>query len=486
VIRVRATGRGSRDGRGDSGAIAVLVAILSIVLFGFAALVVDIGNAEEIKGQAENAVDAAALAGVQLLEADAPTTSEDQLATPVTAAVMNYIANNIKLPADAWSSCSDPQALVDAGSVNCISFAIPGDPLPAPNTGTYSDYEVRVQLPTKSVPTSFGELLGVSSIKVHPVSQAVAGQPPPSPCAACKPTLDAEGRPESKATIPPDVRAQIAALQLVHQQFVPGSCPAPGLYANQRITLGSCALGPGSYEFDNTVVVVKGTLALSSSNAADATTLIFSGTGTLQVLTGGQLDLNPANPASPSPISSPTAGVTPSPTAAASPTPSPTPAPESSAAAPVTSAPAGSVAGSAPAGSGPAGSVPVSSPVGSAPVSSPPVSSPPVSSPPVSSPVTSLPPPAGITGVALVFEDDQRSPFDLGDKFSITGSIYSPNQTWQVLSTECVSNVACVVTNGVLAVSRTDFTAGTTPFVEAVPPLASPTPVASTEPHLVK
>ncbi|MBV2235283.1 MAG: hypothetical protein KUL75_07020 [Sterolibacterium sp.] len=47
----------------ESGAVAVMVALLLVVLFGFAALAIDVGNAYLVRGQMQNAADAAAHAG---------------------------------------------------------------------------------------------------------------------------------------------------------------------------------------------------------------------------------------------------------------------------------------------------------------------------------------------------------------------------------------------------------------------------------------
>ena len=56
-----------RRGADDSGAVAIIVALFSVVLFGFAALVVDIGHADDVHLQGQSAVDAASLAGVRVL-----------------------------------------------------------------------------------------------------------------------------------------------------------------------------------------------------------------------------------------------------------------------------------------------------------------------------------------------------------------------------------------------------------------------------------
>ncbi|HZZ83143.1 MAG TPA: pilus assembly protein TadG-related protein [Anaeromyxobacteraceae bacterium] len=55
--------RGSRGRRPERGAVAVVVAILLTVLVAFAGLVMNVGHSRMVRGQLQNAVDAAALAG---------------------------------------------------------------------------------------------------------------------------------------------------------------------------------------------------------------------------------------------------------------------------------------------------------------------------------------------------------------------------------------------------------------------------------------
>ncbi|MGZ8757864.1 MAG: pilus assembly protein TadG-related protein, partial [Aeromicrobium sp.] len=52
-----------RDRRRDEqGAVAILVAVMTVMLFGIAALVVDLGQARVVRGEAQAASDASALA----------------------------------------------------------------------------------------------------------------------------------------------------------------------------------------------------------------------------------------------------------------------------------------------------------------------------------------------------------------------------------------------------------------------------------------
>jgi Flp pilus assembly protein TadG len=96
--------------RDDAGVIAIVVALFAVVLFGFAALVVDVGSAADVKAQAAAAADAGALAGVRTLASlvvtsPPPTTSalQDAIYDEVTGAV----ALNLHYQGQDWASCTD-------------------------------------------------------------------------------------------------------------------------------------------------------------------------------------------------------------------------------------------------------------------------------------------------------------------------------------------------------------------------------------------
>jgi hypothetical protein len=301
---VHVIGRISRNRRDDDGAVAVLVAILSIVLFGFGALVIDIGHAQVVRSQGQSAVDAASLAGVRVL-ANGGTTLE------VVAAVKSYVTENMGIPDDAWARCRDnpPLGFVAADTDEtdtCISTST------SPTPGITS-FQVRVKLPTQKVPATFGGLFGVSSIGISPVAQALSGQPLPPTCGPCEPILDNTGHPEVD-------QSQLTALRQEYQQMLPsdpdavppaesvdsnGCLTSPGLYAQPNfppvVTIGTdpafpvaCTLRPGLYVFDdvNLDVAAIASLAsvlagppLSSADPPQGTgvTLIFYGTATLTV-----------------------------------------------------------------------------------------------------------------------------------------------------------------------------------------------------------
>jgi Putative Flp pilus-assembly TadE/G-like len=285
----------------DSGAVAIIVALLAVTLFGFAALVVDIGNADSVHEQGQSTVDAAALAGVRTLAGGG---SEDD----VVNVVKQYVTAN--MGTTNWAGCTDPSPLVPAdtdASDTCISTKT------SPIAGIES-YQVRVKLPPKHVPSTFAGLFGVTSIAISPVAQALSGQPLPPECGPCDPALDeTTGQP-----IPPFVRPFALPDPATVTPAAPpgplaGGCPTPGLFTPDAFPTGvtvqstyACTLKPGLYVFDNTNFDVEAgaNIASYSSGGTDGlpigtgVTLVFYGTGTLTV--EGKIGIrNPGQPGQP-------------------------------------------------------------------------------------------------------------------------------------------------------------------------------------------
>ncbi|MGI8517426.1 MAG: pilus assembly protein TadG-related protein [Acidimicrobiia bacterium] len=125
----------------ERGAAIVLVAFALIFLCGMAAVVVDVGFARQVRRQAQNAADAGALAAVV-----------DYTGSPATenasrARALEYVEDN------GFSS---------ANSTVSASFL----------TNAAGDPYVRVTISNRSVPTSFGKIIGVSSLNVGAGSTA--------------------------------------------------------------------------------------------------------------------------------------------------------------------------------------------------------------------------------------------------------------------------------------------------------------------------
>lgn len=291
---------------------AILVAILSIVLFGFGALVIDIGHAQVVRSQGQSTVDAAALAGVRVL-ANGGTTVD------VVAAVKSYVKENMGITDGGWQGCNDPAALspqidTDVATDTCISI------LMSPTPGITS-FQVRVKLPTQHVPATFGGLFGVSSIGISPIAQALSGQPLPPECGPCDPALDeSTGQPQPQPAptgLPAVIRAMLPDPKLMPGDpgYVPPAgpldpngtgCPTtPGLFTPtdfpDGVTIATsppgavlCVLNPGLYVFDDVNLDVTALASLSSYQAGapvnpndppqgTGVTLVFYGTATLTV-----------------------------------------------------------------------------------------------------------------------------------------------------------------------------------------------------------
>jgi Flp pilus assembly protein TadG len=153
----------------EHGATMVLFTIVLVVLLGFAAIVVDLANGRQQKRLAQNSVDAVVFAAAQ----DLATYYTSPVATrqaQVTATVKDYALRNFSTATAAWSGCTDPAPLdlwadtADATN-HCISL----------DSATMT--KVRVQLPTRNVPTSFGKVLGKTSLPVKAAATAQISSP---------------------------------------------------------------------------------------------------------------------------------------------------------------------------------------------------------------------------------------------------------------------------------------------------------------------
>ncbi|MDQ1642415.1 MAG: hypothetical protein QOJ90_1766 [Actinomycetota bacterium] len=161
--RLRGRASAARD---DSGLIAVIVALFAIVMFGLAALVVDLGVARDTKRQAQTTVDAAVLAGAGELYSEAGSLQVDK----AIAAVKEYAAAN-GTPMSDWASCvgTPPAGNQQLGSgTPCITFggiASSGRP-----TSVY------VVLPARDSPAFFGGIAGFGGTTISTVAEATVEQ----------------------------------------------------------------------------------------------------------------------------------------------------------------------------------------------------------------------------------------------------------------------------------------------------------------------
>ena len=157
MIRQVVYGR-SRAGD-ERGAVAVMVAMLSVVLFGMAAIVVELGHARAVRLEMQSVADASALAAANRLYL---TGTADP--TAAAAAAKQYAFDNYKIPLAAWNTgqCTDPSPLASAAAgTSCISF----------NSAT-TPTEVRVFVPAQRVETPLSGLMGRSSLNLSAASNA--------------------------------------------------------------------------------------------------------------------------------------------------------------------------------------------------------------------------------------------------------------------------------------------------------------------------
>jgi hypothetical protein len=166
--------RSTRDD--ERGAVAVLVAVVAVVLFVIAALVVDLGLARDTKRQSQNAADASALAaGNVLYDFDNGCTLAAPCTAQAVAAAKAFALDNFGVATSEWATCTDPTPLpVVPGPGSCISFQL-----------TNPIKNVRVVIPTEAVDTHLGTVAGVEEIDVSTVARAAVDPRPALPCGLC-------------------------------------------------------------------------------------------------------------------------------------------------------------------------------------------------------------------------------------------------------------------------------------------------------------
>jgi hypothetical protein len=149
-----------------------MLAIMLTMMLGICALVVDLGNARQQRRAAQNSADAAALAAGETIEAGNGTIDW----TAVVSQVKKYARVNDGIATTAWNGCSDSGALSylpDSGnSNNCISADRSAWPAASSSTLGQTVNRVRVKLPSTSVKTYFGRVLGVNSLTTGASSTA--------------------------------------------------------------------------------------------------------------------------------------------------------------------------------------------------------------------------------------------------------------------------------------------------------------------------
>jgi hypothetical protein len=142
-----------------------MLAIMLTMMLGITALVVDLGNARQQRREAQNSADSAALAAGETVEAGNGGINWDAVVTQVK----KYAQVNDGIATSAWTGCTDASALTyrpdsTANANNCISAdRSTWPPVGSSTVGTTTN-RIRVKLPSTSVKTYFGKILGISSL----------------------------------------------------------------------------------------------------------------------------------------------------------------------------------------------------------------------------------------------------------------------------------------------------------------------------------
>jgi hypothetical protein len=173
---------GGAPGRRDEGVVAILVVAMTLLLFGLAAIVVDLGVARTLRSRASDSADAAALAGVPDLASCSRRSCNAARDRIKASATDNYDVTGAE-----WSGCAaDPPRTGDFAQVDwrtrrsrtpCIQFGIrSGDSLPS---------LIFVAMPNRDSGSFFGGIFGYQGASVG--GQAVAGVSTPTApaCALC-------------------------------------------------------------------------------------------------------------------------------------------------------------------------------------------------------------------------------------------------------------------------------------------------------------
>src|SRR5215212_7753928 len=95
----------------ERGVIAVAFAILLVLVLSVTALVIDLGNARQLRRVSQASADAAVLAGGEAVEDGMNKTNGSIPWSTVVTQVKNYAKANNNIALSAWVNCTDASAL---------------------------------------------------------------------------------------------------------------------------------------------------------------------------------------------------------------------------------------------------------------------------------------------------------------------------------------------------------------------------------------
>ena len=145
--------------------VLVYVSITLSVMLIYVAFVIDLGHARQLRRQAQNGADAAALAAAQDLT-DFTMAASTRISNAVATA-QGYVSRVYGTTSQSWSGCVDPAKLASpSATTQCISFDSASRPT-----------KVRVQLPDDAIETFFGGVTGRDTLTVKGNATAAVGSP---------------------------------------------------------------------------------------------------------------------------------------------------------------------------------------------------------------------------------------------------------------------------------------------------------------------
>jgi hypothetical protein len=150
----------------------IIFVVCSAVLFGFAALAVDLAHAFVERRDSQAAVDVATIAGALTLVDNSD--NDYQKAVTLVDEVYDLTQKNLG-PGLDWTNCTDPDRPGQFTVVASNVFVKGIDPQATECISWSSDWsEVRVQLPSRAIETFFGSVIGFDAVDVSAFAEVNA------------------------------------------------------------------------------------------------------------------------------------------------------------------------------------------------------------------------------------------------------------------------------------------------------------------------
>lgn len=161
---------------GERGNVAVVVALSLMVLLGFAALVIDVGNFWRVRGELQNAADAAALAGVRDLNGQSSQFTLARLSAQRIAAL--HAADSTRVSLDLnLSNTASGDIVLGHWNFSARSFTVADGLMPPYKVNAVQVSTRRAARDGNPVHTFLAPLFGHSTQDIDTLAIAVGGSP---------------------------------------------------------------------------------------------------------------------------------------------------------------------------------------------------------------------------------------------------------------------------------------------------------------------